>query len=158
MRSVGLNPLDAAWVLTWTRATPNHVGGLLQFRLPEGGPGDFLRQLMTEFRGHREFKSPWNRRLKYAVSVNPLPVWVEIDDIDLKYHVRRIVGRLPGRAGARARDGVTRAGVARASSAETTANATAVRGRQPAMGIGPRAGVYGGAVQQNCRQRPSPGW
>ena len=28
------NPLDAAWLFTESRATPNHVGGLLQFKLP----------------------------------------------------------------------------------------------------------------------------
>jgi choline dehydrogenase-like flavoprotein len=32
--NVRLNPLDTAWIFTETRATPNHVGGLLQFRLP----------------------------------------------------------------------------------------------------------------------------
>jgi diacylglycerol O-acyltransferase / wax synthase len=42
--SVRLNPLDTAWIFTESRATPNHVGGLLQFRLPEGAPKDFLRR------------------------------------------------------------------------------------------------------------------
>jgi len=96
MRSVRLNPLDAAWVLTEARATPNHVGGLLQFRLPDGAPRDFLRNLMAEFRGHREFQAPWNRRLKYPLSVNPMPVWVEADDIDLEYHVRHAALPWPG--------------------------------------------------------------
>ena len=31
MSSTRLNPLDAAWIMTETRATPNHVGGLLIF-------------------------------------------------------------------------------------------------------------------------------
>jgi WS/DGAT/MGAT family acyltransferase len=96
MSSVRLNPLDAAWVLTEGRATPNHVGGLLEFRVPEGAPRDFLRRLMTEFRGHREFKAPWNRRLKYPLSLNPMPVWVEADDIDLEYHVRHAALPWPG--------------------------------------------------------------
>ena len=96
MSSVRLNSLDAAWVFTEARATPNHVGGLLQFRLPEGAPRDFLRKLMTEFRGHREFKAPWNRRLKYAFNKNPIPVWIEDDDIDLEYHVRHSALPWPG--------------------------------------------------------------
>ena len=58
MSSVRLNPLDAAWFFTESRATPNHVGGLLQFRLPAGASQDFMRRLMTEFRGHREFVAP----------------------------------------------------------------------------------------------------
>ncbi len=96
MRPLRLNPLDAAWILTEARATPNHVGGLLQFRLPEGAPRDFLRKLMAEFRDHREFQAPWNRRLKYPLSVNPMPVWVEADDIDLEYHVRHAALPWPG--------------------------------------------------------------
>jgi len=96
MTSVRLNALDAAWLFTEARATPNHVGGLLQFRLPEGAPRDFLRRLMTEFRGHREFTAPWNRRLKYAFNKNPVPVWIDDDQIDLEYHVRHSALPWPG--------------------------------------------------------------
>jgi diacylglycerol O-acyltransferase / wax synthase len=96
MTETRLNPLDAAWIQTESRATPNHVGGLLIFRLPPGAPRDFLRQLMTEFRTHRGFAPPWNRRLKVAFNLNPLPVWVEDDAIDLEYHVRHAALPWPG--------------------------------------------------------------
>jgi hypothetical protein len=96
MTSVRLNPLDSAWLFTESRATPNHVGGLLQFRLPEGAPKDYMRQLMAEFRNHREFTAPWNRRLKYAFNKNPVPVWIEDDAIDLEYHVRHAALPWPG--------------------------------------------------------------
>lgn len=96
MTSVRLNPLDSAWLFTESRATPNHVGGLLQFRLPEGAPKDYMRRLMQEFRNHREFTAPWNRRLKYAFNKNPVPVWIEDQDIDLEYHVRHSALPWPG--------------------------------------------------------------
>lgn len=96
MTSLRLNPLDSAWLFTESRATPNHVGGLLQFRLPEGAPRDYLRQMMNEFRSHREFAPPWNRRLKYAFNKNPMPVWIEDRDIDLEYHVRHAALPWPG--------------------------------------------------------------
>ncbi len=96
MNTVRLNTLDASWVITESRAAPNHVGGLLQFRLPEDAPQDFLRQMMTEFRSHRRFTPPWNRRLKFAFNKNPLPVWIEDDDIDLEYHVRHAALPWPG--------------------------------------------------------------
>ena len=96
MTTVRLNPLDAAWLFTESRATPNHVGGLFQFRLPEGAPRDFLRQLMAEFRSHRDFKPPWNRRLKLPINKNPVHAWVEDDDIDLEYHVRHAALPWPG--------------------------------------------------------------
>ena len=46
MSTVRLNPLDTAWIVTESRATPNHVGGLLLFRLPEGAPPGFLREML----------------------------------------------------------------------------------------------------------------
>ncbi len=91
-----LNALDTAWLFTESRATPNHVGGLLQFKLPEGARKDFMRRLMTGFRTHRRFKPPWNRRLKVPFNKNPLPVWIEDDDIDLEYHVRHAALPWPG--------------------------------------------------------------
>ena len=96
MKSVRLNTLDASWVITESRAAPNHVGGLLLFRLPQDAPQDYLRQLMTEFRSYREFAAPWNRRLKYAFNKNPVPVWIEDDNIDLEYHVRHAALPWPG--------------------------------------------------------------
>lgn len=96
MSSVRLSPLDSAWLFTESRATPNHVGGLLQFRLPDKAPNDFLVRLMRDFRSHREFTPPWNRRLKYAFNKNPLPVWIEDQNIDLEYHVRHSALPWPG--------------------------------------------------------------
>ena len=96
MSSVRLNPLDAAWLFTESRATPNHVGGLLLFRLPAGAPEDFLSKLMKEFRGHRTFMAPWNRRLKLPFNKNPLATWIEDPEIDLEYHVRHLALPRPG--------------------------------------------------------------
>ena len=96
MSTVRLGPLDTAWLFTESRATPNHVGGLLQFRLPQDAPKDYLRQLMAEFRSHRTFSPPWNRRLKFAFNKNPVPAWVENDEIDLEYHVRHAALPWPG--------------------------------------------------------------
>jgi diacylglycerol O-acyltransferase / wax synthase len=98
MSEVRLNPLDTAWLFTESRATPNHVGGLLQFRLPSGAPRDFVGRLMADFRAHRQFSAPWNRRLKFNFTKNPVPAWVEEadDDIDLEHHVRRAALPFPG--------------------------------------------------------------
>jgi WS/DGAT/MGAT family acyltransferase len=91
-----LNALDTAWLFTESRATPNHVGGLLTFRLPQAAPQDFLRRLMAEFRSFRQFAPPWNRRLKLAYTKNPVPSWLETDDIDLEFHVRHAALPWPG--------------------------------------------------------------
>jgi diacylglycerol O-acyltransferase / wax synthase len=98
MSEIRLNPLDTAWLFTESRATPNHVGGLLQFRLPDGASRDFVGRLMADFRAHREFTTPWNRRLKFNFTKNPVPVWVEEADeaIDLEHHVRHAALPFPG--------------------------------------------------------------
>ena len=49
---------------------------------------DWMRQLMTDFRNHRDFKAPWNRKLKYAITYNPVPEWVWEDRHRPEYHVR----------------------------------------------------------------------
>lgn len=96
MNPIHLNPLDAAWIVTESRATPNHVGGLLQFKLPDEAPKEFMRQMMATFRNHRQFAPPWNQRLRPSFSMNPLRVWVEDDNIDLEYHVRHAALPWPG--------------------------------------------------------------
>ena len=68
------------------------MGGLFTFKLPKGARRDFLRRLMADFRAHRVFAPPWNRRLVR----NPLPAWEETDAIDLEYHVRHAALPWPG--------------------------------------------------------------
>jgi diacylglycerol O-acyltransferase / wax synthase len=96
MSSIRLNALDAGFLYTESDAAPNHVGGLLEFRLPEGAPRDFLRRMMVDFRRHRTLTAPWNRRLKYAIKKHPAPVWIEDDAVDLEYHVRHTALPWPG--------------------------------------------------------------
>jgi len=96
MSSSRLNPLDASWLYTESRETPMHVGALLPFRLPENAPKDFLRQLMADFRKHRQFAVPWNRRLKSSRMKSLFHEWVEDDEIDLEVHVRHAALPYPG--------------------------------------------------------------
>ena len=96
MTATRLNPLDASWLYTESRETPMHVGALMPFRLPEGAPPDFLRQLMAEWRKHRRFEAPWNRRLKSSLLKNPVHHWIEDDEIDLEAHLRHTALPWPG--------------------------------------------------------------
>lgn len=96
MTDIRLNPLDAAWIQTESRATPNHVGGLLVFALPPQAPRDYLSRMMAEFRAVRVFAPPWNRHLKESFSLNPLPCWTEDKAVDLEYHVRHAALPWPG--------------------------------------------------------------
>jgi len=91
-----LNPLDISWTQVESRDTPMHVAGLMPFSLPEDASPDFLRELMAEFRASREFMPPWNYCLRGPGLLHPLPAWVELDEVDLEYHVRHSALPQPG--------------------------------------------------------------
>ena len=96
MTALRLNPLDASWLYTESRATPMHVGALLPFRLPADAPKDLGRRLMAELRKHQKFAPPWNRRLKSSLLKMPVHYWIEDDEIDLEAHLRHTALPHPG--------------------------------------------------------------
>ena len=96
MTAIRLNPLDASWLYTESRETPMHVGALMPFKLPKDAPPDFLRDLMAEFRTHRQFEAPWNRKLKSSILKSPVHYWIEDDEIDLEAHLRHTALPYPG--------------------------------------------------------------
>jgi len=67
MNTIRLNPLDASWVISESRAAPNHVGGLLQFRLRS-----FPSNLTAMVFGYRK-KPTFTVENEQAIS-NPLGV------------------------------------------------------------------------------------
>ncbi|TXH06256.1 MAG: wax ester/triacylglycerol synthase family O-acyltransferase [Nevskiaceae bacterium] len=92
-----LNPLDWSFLAGETRETMMHVGSLAPFSPPPDAPPDFLRRLMDEIREAVTVHAPWNLKLKYpGLLAHPLQAWVEDDDFDVEYHVRRSALPSPG--------------------------------------------------------------
>jgi WS/DGAT/MGAT family acyltransferase len=91
-----LNPLDISWTQVESRDTPMHVAGLMPFLLPDGAGPDFLRELVADLRNSREFMPPWNYCLRGPGLTHPRPVWMELEEIDLEYHVRHSALPRPG--------------------------------------------------------------
>ena len=96
MTALRLNPLDASWLYTESRETPMHVGAMMVFRRPADAAPDFLRQWMADFRRHRQFAPPWNRRLKSRILKSPLHHWIDDDEIDIEAHIRHTALPNPG--------------------------------------------------------------
>ncbi len=95
MRQVG--PLDAVWLELESRDTPMHVGGLLEFTLPEDAPPGYLKQTFEQMRSVRTIPPPWNLRLVEPPVIGPrLPLMRELHDVDLDYHVRHSALPHPG--------------------------------------------------------------
>lgn len=96
MANRSLNLLDASWLLIESHDTPMHVGALMQFVLPERAAPDFVRQIMADFRGFTDVAAPWNRRVHTPALKGLLPLWTEIDTIDLEHHVHHSALPAPG--------------------------------------------------------------
>ncbi len=96
MSTRALNLLDASWLLVESQATPMHVGALMPFSLPDDAPADFVGRIMAEFRAARAVQPPWNRRLRSPKMKGLVPLWTEVDEIDLEHHVRHSALPAPG--------------------------------------------------------------
>ena len=91
-----LSPSDAMFLYGETRETMFHVAGLMPFTPAPGTPPDHLRTLMDEIREAPIYR-PWNNQLKSPDMLrNPIHNWVEQDEIDREYHVRRSALPTPG--------------------------------------------------------------
>jgi diacylglycerol O-acyltransferase / wax synthase len=92
-----LNALDRSFLASERRDVMMHVGALLQFSPPEGGPGDLGRDLRDELSRDTAVERPWNLRLLHPdLLANPLQAWIEDEHFDLEYHVRRSALASPG--------------------------------------------------------------
>jgi len=96
MKTHPLNPIDISWTQIESPDTPMHVAGLMPFALPDDAPPNYLRDLMTDLRSDKEFMPPWNYCLRGPGLMHPRPAWVELEEIDLEYHVRHSALPKPG--------------------------------------------------------------
>jgi diacylglycerol O-acyltransferase / wax synthase len=91
-----LSPSDAMFLYGESRDQMMHVAGLMPFAPLPDGHRDTLRDLMHEIRD-AQVQRPWNMRLRTPDFLwNPLQAWVEENDVDLEYHVRRSALPSPG--------------------------------------------------------------
>jgi len=80
-----------------TREVMMHVAGLMPFSPPPDWPPEQMRFLMDEIREGVKVQSPWNLRLRTPELLrNPLQAWVDTDEVDVEYHVRRSALPRPG--------------------------------------------------------------
>ena len=93
---VPLTGIDGVFLDLETQATPMHVGSLHLFAKPKGRQRDFylaVRRLLA--RGTRIAPVLGRRLAKVPLNLAH-PVWVEGEEIDLDFHVRRVQVPAPG--------------------------------------------------------------
>jgi WS/DGAT/MGAT family acyltransferase len=92
-----LTPSDAMFLYGESRETMMHVAGLMLFSPPPDADPDHLRHLMDEVRAGVPVYPPFNLKLRNPdFLASPMQAWVEVDDLDLEYHVRRTALPSPG--------------------------------------------------------------
>jgi len=91
-----LTGLDATFLYMETPETPMHVGGLHILDLPAGYQGDFYEDVKAHVAKRMPLVSLFQRKLALMPFELANPVWVDDDDVDLDYHIRRIVLSKPG--------------------------------------------------------------
>jgi diacylglycerol O-acyltransferase len=91
-----LNLLDLSFVLMETRQTPMHVAGLQTFVPPPDATRDFPKQVYEYLRSFPVTAPPFNYRLRGVGPGRLLPVFEEVDEVDLDYHLRHSAQPYPG--------------------------------------------------------------
>jgi diacylglycerol O-acyltransferase len=89
-----LSPLDVSFLYMEEANTPMHVGGVAIFQVPEGG---FDYEAMVELIEARIGLVPrYHQRVKGVPGHVAAPVWVDDENFDISYHVRRSALPRPG--------------------------------------------------------------
>jgi WS/DGAT/MGAT family acyltransferase len=89
-----LSPLDVSFLYFEEPTTPMHVGGVQVFQAPASGfDHDRLIELISQ---RIAFVPRYRQRIRWVPARLANPVWVDDEDFDVSYHVRRSALPRPG--------------------------------------------------------------
>jgi diacylglycerol O-acyltransferase / wax synthase len=91
-----LSGLDAAFLHVESPEMPMHVGSLNVLQLPPGYQGDFYEDAKAHVAARMHLASIFTRKLALMPFDLSNPVWVDDEDVDLDFHVRRVTLGKPG--------------------------------------------------------------
>jgi diacylglycerol O-acyltransferase len=91
-----LSGVDASFLHLETPEMPMHVGSLNIFDLPKGYDGDFYEDVKHHITGRMHLAEVFERKLAQMPFELSNPVWVDDDDVDIDYHIRRVMLSKPG--------------------------------------------------------------
>lgn len=96
MNKKRIPPQDAMFLWGESAETMMHVGALMPLTPPKDSGPTYIRDLMHEVHQAR-IASPWNLKLRHPhLLMHPLQSWVEDENFDIDYHVRRSALASPG--------------------------------------------------------------
>lgn len=91
-----LSGMDASFLHLETPETPMHVGGMHKLALPDGYTGDFYEAFKEHIVNRLHISEIFTRKLALMPFEMSNPVWVEDDEVDVDYHIRRVTLPKPG--------------------------------------------------------------
>lgn len=91
-----LSGLDATFLYFETPEMPMHVGSVHLVDLPPGYQGDFYDDVREHLAKRMHLAPLFQRKLALMPFELANPVWVDDEDVDLDYHVRRVSLARPG--------------------------------------------------------------
>jgi diacylglycerol O-acyltransferase len=87
-----LSGLDATFLYLETPETPMHVASLCLYELPKGAKGSFHKAVQVHIAKRMHLAPIFSRRLAFMPLGLGHPMWVEADDVDLDFHIRKVPG------------------------------------------------------------------
>ncbi len=91
-----VQPLDAVFLWGESPETMMHVASLMPVTPPEGAGPEYLREVYEQML-EAPVAEPWNQRLAHPHFLrHPRQAWVEDENFDIDYHVRRSALPSPG--------------------------------------------------------------
>ena len=88
---------DLPFLLTESRSTPMHVGGLQVFELPKGAGPEWLRDQYAAMLAHEDIAPLFRQRPYRSLRTGGQWAWRDDDELDIEYHVRHSALPEPGR-------------------------------------------------------------
>jgi diacylglycerol O-acyltransferase / wax synthase len=88
-----LSGLDATFLYLETPETPMHVGSLNLYELPKGFKGSFHKAVRQHIAKRMHLAPIFSRRLAFMPFNLGHPIWVEADQVDLDFHIRKVPGK-----------------------------------------------------------------
>ena len=87
-----LSGLDATFLYLETPETPMHVGSLNLYELPPGFKGSFHKAVRDHIARRMHLAPIFSRRLAFMPFDLGHPVWVDAEEVDLGFHIRKVPG------------------------------------------------------------------
>ncbi|MES2257666.1 MAG: wax ester/triacylglycerol synthase family O-acyltransferase [Pseudomonadota bacterium] len=91
-----LSGMDASFLYIESPEMPMHVGGLQLLDLPQGYAGDFYEDVKRYLGSRLHMAEVFRRKLELMPFELANPVWVDVNNVELEYHVRRAMLPRPG--------------------------------------------------------------